>query len=55
MSYTKNELVEMIVGKMDKTTNHVKEFEYDFLRKIDDVLANCKILIAIFQCKFSTP
>lgn len=39
MSYTKNELVEMIVGKMDKTTNHVKEFEYDFLRKIDDVLA----------------
>ncbi|RUM44406.1 MAG: hypothetical protein DSY46_05785 [Hydrogenimonas sp.] len=38
IQYSKNELVEKVVGRMDKTTNYPEEFEEKLLKKIDIIL-----------------
>ena len=39
LEYTKNELVEMVISRMDKTTVYCKELEQEFCSKIEAVLA----------------
>lgn len=39
IEYTKNDLVEMVVDRMDKTTNYTEEFENELFSKINKALA----------------
>jgi len=39
LEYTKNELVEMVISRMDKTTVYCKELEHEFCCKIEAILA----------------
>jgi len=39
IEYSKNELAELVVDRMDKETNYIQEFKDELLMKIDEVLA----------------